>query len=146
MFSPPLGASSDSCVRQNPDFGAWSIKLPIARGKARPSGSPGVGTAPDPATLAGGVHRRGAPGCVGRRTAGEVRGHQVLWDREGGGRRERRDLCLVPALWPGVHPAHPQSVQGLPTFIHPPPPPPPPRGRRSQIFEVLYTKVSVFLI
>lgn len=29
MFSALLGASRDSCLRQNPDRRAWSIKLPI---------------------------------------------------------------------------------------------------------------------
>lgn len=60
MFSPLLGVSTDSCVRENPDCGAWSIKLPImplhSPAKWLPWRLEGQGLA----TLAGGAHRRGA--------------------------------------------------------------------------------------
>lgn len=92
MLSPLLGAHADSCLRQNPDCRAWSIKLPIRPCKARPNGSPGVTRAPGPATLAG-----GAPGrpqlcwMCGRMRKGEAGGHSAVWG-QGWGQEKRRPL------------------------------------------------------
>ena len=102
MFSPLLGARTDSCVRQNPDCRAWSIKLPIRPRKAQPNGSLGVMTTSGLATLAGGAHRRGAQlgpssqQMCGRTERGEARGHPKAWDRDAGG--EEGERSPLPGL------------------------------------------------
>lgn len=95
MFSPLQGAHTDSCVRQNPDCRAWSIKLPIRPRKAPPNSSLGVLMAQGLATLAGG--RMG--GLPSRSQM-----HPDVWDRGGGGGGGRGEPTARPGSYPAPHP------------------------------------------
>lgn len=61
MCSPLLGARTDSCVRQNPDGRACSIKLPITLQPSPAKRLPWRHEAQGLATLAGGA-QEGRPG------------------------------------------------------------------------------------
>lgn len=119
MSSPLLGAHTDSCVRQNPDCRACSIKLPITllRGPAKwlpwrqdgpRSGHPGwrdAGGVPGPGS--------NAPRCVGGQRGEKGRRQRPPHNMEQGGRGgggERNPLPAPPHAHTGLGSTLPSST------------------------------------
>lgn len=91
MRSPLLGAHADSCLRQNPDCRAWSIKL-LPSGPAKPGQTAPLAAAraPGPDTGGRGAGRPQLCWMCGRMRKGEAGGHSAVWGQDGG--RKRRPL------------------------------------------------------
>lgn len=142
MFSPLPGARTDSCVRQNPDCRASSIKLPIRPRKAQPNGSLGVMTTSGLATLAGGAHRMGSQvgpsgqQMCGKTEKGEASGHPKVCDRDAGG--EEGERSPLPGLGSTL-PVPRVSWISPPLSSRRPPPAP---SDASQISELLCTEAE----
>lgn len=108
MFSPLLGACTDSCVRQNPDCRAWSIKLPIRPLQSPAKRLPWRHVRPKPGHPGWRGAQEGRPGLFqthpdvsshtsGRTESGrrrEARGHPIVWRK--GRWRETGTHCQVP--------------------------------------------------
>lgn len=147
MFSPLLGACTDSCVRQNPDCRAWSIKLPIRLLQNPAKQLPWRHVRPRPGHPGWRGEQEGRPGTfqthpnVSSHTSGRTEWEKERSQRpphcveEGEVEGDRNPVSSSPHR-PGIHP---QSVQDFPTFVQPP------RRRVSHIFDFLAYKNHIFV-